>query len=459
MPLLGKSPADIISMLKGSLPPAALLGGATMGAEDAEAGPLAHGTKRMLDPRYGNAVNGGNRKFAHERAESVPASISSRPMQYDVGLDLRQYEGSPYILTQSDRTAAGGVVQSVNGKDIDPVDLRGGRDFMFDSPSEGMVWASAPNVVSRLHGQAGALRSMTGKDPLFLPYAMAPTGKDFATMPLDVMVHYAARTMSKTNKAKLDASVRTVYPQWTGIDTGGGTLGAVPGDTRKAIMDIMDKRYSKVPGGLTVSEARAIVADPSQYNIPDGEILNVGRVHAGSPVVTESGHPTYSHGLPGEGIGKLAEPARLEDFLRHGGRNVGDKLTVQDMRAASMNPSLTSGIIDDNLLRRIYEKYGIAPAALAGMTSQEVDDLAKQLVQQEQKPILGQSWQETLADKIDKYDDVGTALLGTRGDNHPTYGPANQALKPLLDNMFGGATGALRKWGRKESFSPLEFMF
>jgi hypothetical protein len=145
-----------------------------------------------------------------EEAQAGPTTIDPRLMNIGRSEALYDYEGSPYILTQSDRSAAGGVITSVKGKEIDPVNLRGGRDFMFDPESEGLVWASDPSVVKSMYKRALELREKYKKDPLLLPYTMAPTGIDFATMPLDVMINYARRVWEdQTSKGWTSKSGRS----------------------------------------------------------------------------------------------------------------------------------------------------------------------------------------------------------------------------------------------------------
>ena len=142
--------------------------------------------------------------------------IDARDMNMGGDYSLYDFEGSPYILTQSDRSAAGGHITAIDGTEISPVDLRGGRDFMFDGPSEGMSWASDPRVVKSLYGRAEALKKEYGKDPILLPYAMAPTGIDFATMPLETMIGFARERMSKTNIKKIDSAIKKLIPDWGG---------------------------------------------------------------------------------------------------------------------------------------------------------------------------------------------------------------------------------------------------
>lgn len=169
------------SNLLASAAPAAVGLGALMGGEEAEAGPLAKGAKRIIDERFSGPLGSGNpRKGIIPTMEGMETSITPRQMDMGSEFNLYDFEGSPYILTQSDRSAAGGELTGLHGTPINPVDLRGGRDFMFDPKSEGQVWASDPNVVKSLHKRANQLKAQYGDDPLLLPYSMAPTGIDLS---------------------------------------------------------------------------------------------------------------------------------------------------------------------------------------------------------------------------------------------------------------------------------------
>ena len=345
----------------------AALGG-MLYSEDGEAGPLLAGARRLVDDRFLGALGGGVRKGLSDTVATMETGIRPRPMDKGGDYSLYDFEGHPYILTQSDRSAAGGEITSVHGQQIDPVDLRGGRDFMFDPPSEGMVWASDPGVVNPLQNRAGKLAEQQGKDTLLLPYSMAPTGIDFATMPLDVMIGYARSGMSKANIKKLDKQIKAVIPEWGGIANPDSVqvFGQVKGPKRKKIADIIDKQYRDVPGGMSISEARAATSDSAQYLSPEGQITNIGMIDSGSPVIAQSGHPTYKAGLPGDGVGTLQQPLDVRPFMANNGRVLAGG--ASDIRSLSMNHSLSQGVIDEKLLRGIY---GGGAAAAVGIGATE----------------------------------------------------------------------------------------
>ena len=130
----------------------------------------------------------------------------------------------------------------------------------------------------------------------------------------------------------------------------------------------MDKNFRDVPGGMSISEARAATTSADQYFIPEGNIRNVGQIDTSKPIISDSGHPTYLGGLPGDGVGTFSNEINARPFMAQNGR----KLTggPEDIRSLSMNHQLGQGVIDEPLLRAIYGERGSASpellAALAG---------------------------------------------------------------------------------------------
>lgn len=354
---------DIAKKYGVSLPVAA----AMFGSEETEAGPLTAG-RRLIDPGFSVALGGGKPRVGLiDAIEQMPAGITPRAMDKGGEYDLYDFEGSPYILTQSDRSSAGGILESLYGTEIDPVDLRGGRDFMFDSPSEGMVWASDPKVTKGLFERAQRLEQDYGKPPLLLPYTMAPTGIDFATMPLDTMINFARASMAKKDIKALDKDIKKIIPEWKGVadPTANEIFRTVGGDPRKAVADLIDKKYRNVEGGLSIAEARAATTDASQYTGEMGDLANIGVFDTKRGLIADSGHPTYIGGIPGEGVGTLRDTVNARELALDKGRVMkGDS---SDIRSLSMNHELQQGVLDESLLRRLYDNKGKAAVAGAGV--------------------------------------------------------------------------------------------
>jgi hypothetical protein len=123
------------------------------------------------------------------------------------GISLSELEGEDFVTSMSDRTRAGADVRSINRIElIDPIYLPGGQGFMFNNPSA--VWASGQKPSSDILKMARELKSKSGKDPLYIPWRMAPSGGDFSTITGELMLGYAAANMTKATKKLLDKTIR-----------------------------------------------------------------------------------------------------------------------------------------------------------------------------------------------------------------------------------------------------------
>ena len=289
-----------------------------------------------------------------ERLQNLELQIEERPMAEKPVISLEDLEGRPFVTSMSDRTSAGGRLMAVNDVDLgEGVDLKGGQDFMFDNPN--MVWASDPQVVAGLKKRADILRQQTGKDPIYLPWQMAPTGGDHATMTTEVMLRHAKSNMMKKDQKALDKEIKQIIPDWKGVNDPASIdqIYNVSGDKRKQIQQLMDVGY-RDKGGMSRGEARLAVSDMTQLQGRQGRLINVGEIGEGD-IIVDSGHPTYSAALRGQGLGALDRdivateilPAMVET------RRIADPASpsAQDIRALQMKGYY--GIIDEDLLRAL----------------------------------------------------------------------------------------------------------
>jgi hypothetical protein len=303
----------------------------------------------VFDPRF------DNRALEQARLSStvpnvVPTQGAAKPT-----VSLADFEGRPFITSMSDRTAAGGNLVGINDVAFNrPVELKGGQDFMFNNP--GQVWASAQSPVNAIMKGANEIKSATGQNPLFLPWRMAPSGGDFASMTGETMLAYADSAMNKTQKKLLDKSIKQYIPEWSGVSDPASVeqFRGAPDKVRKALKGMMDVNFRN-EGGLNIGQARLAVADPAQLVAPDAGVMNVGEIYAGSPTVMQSGHPSYPRGVPGQGLGTLAENRNIFELMPEVARARGIANPAQpgqtDIRALQMKPY--AGIIDNALLKRL----------------------------------------------------------------------------------------------------------
>lgn len=302
-------------------------------------------------------------------------------------MSIVDLEGRPFMTTMSDRTAAGYALGGIGDVQFDrPIMLRGGQDFMFDDPD--LVWASDPKVVDQMSGFAQELASSFGQNPVFLPWRMAPSGGDYATMTTDVMFEYAhknmdpkkaaeidslirqGKTITKKGKDKKSYKVKIAAPEWKGIKNpdSAAQIAELSGDQRKLIQQFMDVE-GRDAGGISLGEARLAVSDPTQYNAAGGGLQNVGLVDALAGV-TSSTHPTYRGGLYGEGMGRLKEDVQAYQLLPEAANyrmqprfnDEGKPIQVMtdpraptsnDLRALQMKPY--GGVITEQIIRSVLE--------------------------------------------------------------------------------------------------------
>jgi hypothetical protein len=302
-----------------------------------------------FDPRYDPRVLEQARMQAMTRDVQLNPNATNAPT-----VSLTSLAGMPFITSMADRTAAGGNLLGIDNVQFNrPVGLLGGQDFMFNNP--GLVWSSGNAPANALMKYAAEVKSATGQNPIYLPYRMAPTGGDFAQMTGETMLAYADASMGKTQKKQLDKSIKKFIPDWSGVSDPASVqqFRAAPDKKRKAIKAMMDRDFRN-EGGLNIGSARLAVSDPMQLAAQEGGLQNVGEIFAGNALI-KSTHPAYPGGVPGKGIGTLAEDINvfqlLPDVVKARGIPDPKKPRPSDLRAMQMHPY--AGVITDELLRSL----------------------------------------------------------------------------------------------------------
>ena len=302
-----------------------------------------------FDPRYDPRVLEQARMQALTRDIQVNPNAKSGPT-----VSLADFEGRPFITSMADRTAAGGKLLGVENVQFNrPVEFLGGQDYMFNNP--GLVWSSGNTPAKALMKYADEVKSATGQNPIYMPYRMAPTGGDFAQFTGETMLAYADSAMGKTQKRLLDKSIKKFIPDWAGVSdpTSVAQFRDAPDAKRKAIKAMMDRDFRN-EGGLNIGSARLAVSDPAQIAAQEGGVQNVGEIFAGN-ALQRSTHPAYPSGVPGQGIGTLAEDLNIFELLPDvvKARGIPDPKNPRpsDLRAMQMKPY--SGVITNELLKRL----------------------------------------------------------------------------------------------------------
>jgi hypothetical protein len=302
-----------------------------------------------FDPRYDPRVLEQARMQAMTRDVQLNPNATNAPT-----VSLANLAGMPFITSMADRTAAGGNLLGIDNVQFNrPVGLLGGQDFMFNNP--GLVWSSGNAPANALMKYAAEVKSATGQNPIYLPYRMAPTGGDFAQMTGETMLAYADASMGSRQKNRLDKSIKKFIPDWSGVSDPASVqqFRAAPDKKRKAIKAMMDRDFRN-EGGINIGGARLAVSDPMQLAAQEGGLQNVGEIFAGNPLI-KSTHPAYPGGVPGKGIGTLAEDINVFQLLPNvvQARGIPDPRNPRpsDLRAMQMKPY--SGVITDELLKSL----------------------------------------------------------------------------------------------------------
>ena len=363
---LGASPEQAARIARGELSPSKI--GVT--SENANLIPVIGRDGGLIDARFDPRVN------SRARNAQLETGILSRGTMDDIPrIALSDLEGQKFITSMSDRTAAGGLLESINGVSLNNlVNLQGGQGFMFENP--GMVWASAPNPVNQILDVAG------GDNVFYVPWRMSASGGDFATMTGETMLSYASANMGKAEKKALDKAIREYKTtgtwdketksyknaglnigEWKGVDDP-SSIDAwrnAPDALRKELMNAMDVNF-RDKGGLSIGEARLSVTDPIQRSAMDGGIQNVGQIFGGRPAITSSGHPSYPAGVPGQGVGQLDKLDMSIFDLIPDARIGSDQVLVREavdptnpnpeaLRALQMKPY--SGVVTEDILKTL----------------------------------------------------------------------------------------------------------
>ena len=304
----------------------------------------------VFDPRF------DARKLEQERLRNLQTTVV--PI-YDYSIpkiNLADYQDYPFITSMSDRTRTG-LLTDIDGVSLNrPVYLQGGQPYMYENP--GQVWASGTKPASDIYKMAGILKETTGKDPLYIPWVMSPSGSDFANMTGETMLSYAQTVMGKDTKKALDRQIKNRFiPDWKGLDDPASIdqFRNLSDRKRKSMKKtLLDKEFRN-EGGLSIGEARLAIADPNQLNLPDASILNVGQVFPDQPLIMQSGHSAYPLGVPGQGLGAVPESRNIFDLLVMHRLNRGiidpSSPSRKDIRTLEMKPY--AGLLDESLLKSL----------------------------------------------------------------------------------------------------------
>lgn len=325
-------------------------------------------------------------------------------------VSIFDYEGHPAIFTQSDRLDAGRSITGINDVNFkEKVDVPGGQGYMLNNPDK--VWASEKGPAQQIIDMANYMYRETGKQPILLPWRMAPTGGDHAHATGQTLLAYAQAALGKSDKKKFDSFIKSMrstqkqgnkllFPDWPGVDSPKlmDYYNNSTSKARKRMIELMGGAVGKNKPleGMDViraGQARAAVSDPSQLNAVEGGLQNLGFITPNRNLVGNTGNTTYGSGVLGQGVGTLKPNQRnitvfdmeppamlitdannkpIKGLGKQEVRTLADyKGTGSPYRPFQMKPYGT--ILDDKKLKKLSKKgfYSGAAAPTAGLISTE----------------------------------------------------------------------------------------
>tara|TARA_R110002020_G_scaffold325078_1_gene540692 strand:+ start:158 stop:1333 length:1176 start_codon:yes stop_codon:yes gene_type:complete len=331
----------------------------------AKVGGLLGTTKKiegLFDPRFDSRVR------EQVKLKNIKPKIQSNKTQENIPeISLADLEGRPFITSMSDRTRADGLLTGINDVNFNnSIDMMGGQGYMFRFPNQ--VWASGKNPINALDINAKTIKSVTGEDPLYIPFRMSPTGGDFSHMTGETMLAYADAAMPLKQKKKADKLIKSLIPEWKGMSDPKSIkqYSDASDEVRKEIQSQLDKQF-RASGGLGRGEARLAVSDPNQLTAQDGGILNIGEIFSEStPLFKPTQHRSYPYVLQGKGIGQVKTDKTIFELLDldkriqldKKGKPTGKIITIDkknptsdDLRSLQMKPY--SGRLTEELLKKL----------------------------------------------------------------------------------------------------------
>ena len=272
--------------------------------------------ERVLDV---DSVNNMNPVWGEPELRSVPIARAS---------DL---EDRAYMTGITDTTDSS--LRNLISLDGVPIDekMRGGTFFGFqpEQMELGQAFASADGAIQSQINRARKAQQLSGREGvIFAPHGMTPSSPDFATMPTNIAVKYSRAMMEPKDKKLLDERIRNgvltkkgdkyasgkePIPDWMGIDNVTDEYLASIGGKRKNVTRAVDE--FREAGALNLSQSRALVTDPSQFNKDWGMVNSMYLLDPKSgQTKPRSTHPSYPAALTGVPIGATTEGFSILDW-------------------------------------------------------------------------------------------------------------------------------------------------
>lgn len=274
-------------------------------------------------------------------------------------ISIEDLQGRVLTPALGDRTIAG--VNITGYDDIafgSPVRSQGGRDFMREEGTG--LWASEYTPMSR---KAKAVQGLLdrGEDPALVYTAMGAQAGDFSTIMMDAVMNQFDATKISADAAKKfdDRMAKLKIKGWPGTKSGkvGEALAEMPGSSRWAVWQEMDKASYRDAGFPDIGKTRVSITDPELLDVdPFAAGLNIGRPQGLLTNELFTPHPSYEYQIGGNyegGIGNMPGQLIWRDFFE--GRRASGAAPAGDQRAFMMqSPSMTQRV-DQQMIDEVSE--------------------------------------------------------------------------------------------------------
>lgn len=396
------------------------------------------------DPRF------GTRKGDIPRMDELQVTRESFGNQALRPLKAEDVEGRGLIFTEADRSAAGGRITDINDVPLQsPVRLYGGQGYPLDNPGRG--FASGKSIVTGLVNKAAAMKQLSGgKNPLLVPFVMAPTGNDFATMTGSTMLSYAQSALPSKVKKELDKTLKGIDENWVGVDSPLmiDHFQSLPAGKRKTIQATMDRDFRE-KGGLSLPEARLAISDALQLDAQDLTARNFIEIDPDKARIPTD-NPSYDLSMIGEYKGTAQAPVSVFDLATEYSAKrgmTGDKFTrasgdVRANEAYSLKQTRPTQKADNNVVDTLLKRgaaLGIPAATLLGQLGMSSDAQASTLPGGFTRPSM-----QSVREGLDRSRQSGSAS---------TVMSVLEALDPafIMPQAIGGGVDTMEGYLRSQT--------
>lgn len=224
-----------------------------------------------------------------------------------------------------DRAETGKILTEVNNRPLKKgVPLTGGRRYMEANYDPDMkksaAWESGKGKTTSLGNQIQAIDE-SGYQPVGVFSPGSHTQVDFNTMMPNALINQFDKSATTPTLMKaFDNEVRSVYPDWVGIDhplASSQLEDKANGVLRTVFTQTMDKKLYQNGGFPDVPSTRKAISDPELHDVEIGTIgLNAAKFDPERGFVAQPKHPSsYPLAMTGQNMGAFDRTNKYSDFF------------------------------------------------------------------------------------------------------------------------------------------------